>query len=64
MDYCTTLDCWAKNIYGTDNSSSCSLLWTTIPVCGQVSVLIGMEFSHTHMYTYEITRYVLDQIVP
>ena len=50
MDYCTTVDCWEKNIYGVDNSSSCSLLWTTIPVCGKVSVLIGMEFSHIRTY--------------
>ena len=38
MDYCVVVDYWKEESYGTDNSSCCSLLWTVIPLSGQVSI--------------------------
>ena len=40
MDYCTVIDYREEEIHGNNNSTSCSLLWTIIPLSGQVSVLI------------------------
>ena len=38
MDYCVIADHWKEESYGIDNSSCCSLLWTVIPLSGQVSI--------------------------
>ena len=40
MDYCTVTGYWEEEVDGIDNSSSCCLLWTVIPLPGQVSVQI------------------------
>ena len=40
MDYFAIIGYWKEEINGTDNSSSCCMLWIAIPLCGQVSVQI------------------------
>ena len=42
MDYCTVTGYWEEEVDGIDNSSSCCLLWTVIPLSGQVSVQISV----------------------
>ena len=38
MDYHTVTDYWKEEIHGIDSSKCCNLLWTVIPLSGQVSV--------------------------
>ena len=42
MDNCTITDGRKENVHGSDNGSCCCLLWTVIPLPGQVSVLIEL----------------------
>ena len=44
MDYHTVTDHWEEEIHGIDSSMWCNLLWTVIPLSGQVSVQI-LQFS-------------------
>ena len=43
MDYSTIIGYWEEEINGIDSSSSCCLLWTIIPLSGQVSVQIEIR---------------------
>ena len=38
MDYHTFTDHWEEEIDGIDSNMCCNLLWTVIPLSGQVSV--------------------------
>ena len=38
MDYHTFIDHWEEEIHGIDGNMCCNLLWTVIPLSGQVSV--------------------------
>ena len=40
MDYCVTTGYWEEEVDGIDDSSNYCLLWTVIPLSGQVSVQI------------------------
>ena len=40
MDYHTLTDHWEEEIHGIDSNMWCNLLWTVIPLSGQVSIQI------------------------
>ena len=52
---CTITDSREKNIHGSDSSSYCSLLWTVIPLPGQVSVQI--ELFYTRLQSLKSTSF-------
>ena len=55
MDYCTITGYWEEEVNGIDNSSSCCLLWTVIPLSGQVSVQIECLSNYASSCAYACT---------